>query len=101
EDSMGIFRDMELEGDCAPDAIFFLSILNASRQQGLVDQASHFFTLMSAEHGILPWQEHYNAMVDTLGRAGRIAAAEELINNMPFESQVATWGSLLTSCKRF
>lgn len=58
-----------------------------------------YFKAMSNVYGIQPGIEHYGCMVDLLGRVGRIAEAEELIQNMPMEADHFTLGGLLGACR--
>ncbi|PQQ15503.1 pentatricopeptide repeat-containing protein [Prunus yedoensis var. nudiflora] len=39
--------------------------------------------------------KHYTCMIDLLGRAGRLEEAQNLMREMPFEPDAATWGALL------
>ncbi|TXG61327.1 hypothetical protein EZV62_012690 [Acer yangbiense] len=49
--------------------------------------------------GVLPSIERYGCLVDVLGRAGRIAEAEELIRNMPMAPDHFVLGGLLGACR--
>jgi hypothetical protein len=40
-------------------------------------------------------------MVDILGRAGHLEEAKLLIDSMPVEPDVATWGALLGACRSY
>ncbi|KAH7857940.1 hypothetical protein Vadar_018107 [Vaccinium darrowii] len=44
-----------------------------------VDKGMKYFKSMKDVHGISPEPEHYRCMVDSLGRAGRLQEARELI----------------------
>ncbi|KAH7856778.1 hypothetical protein Vadar_005494 [Vaccinium darrowii] len=50
---------------------------------GLVDKGMKYFKSMKDVHGISPEPEHYRCMVDSLGRAGRLQEARELIRSVP------------------
>lgn len=56
---------------------------------------------MSNDHGITPNIEHFNCMVDLLGRAGCLNEAEELIQKMPMPPDITGWRSLLASSREF
>lgn len=58
-----------------------------------------YFHSMSQNYGISPNSQHYTCMIDLLGRAGRLDEAQNLIRNMPFEPDAATWGALLGASK--
>lgn len=66
---------------------------------GLVNEGHHHFESMREVHGIAPTFEHYNCMVDLLGRAGFLAEAENLLYTMPFLPNIVGWISLLTNCR--
>ena len=42
--------------------------------------------------------EHYNCMVDLLGRSGKIEEAEHLINSAEFKDDASLWAALLGAC---
>ncbi|KAE8668180.1 Pentatricopeptide repeat (PPR) superfamily protein [Hibiscus syriacus] len=65
---------------------------------GLVDQGRHYFNLMTGEYGIKPGIEHYNCMVDLLGRAGLLKEAENLIETAWCRDDSSVWAVLLGSC---
>lgn len=66
---------------------------------GLVDEAKSYFDLMIREHNLSPNVIHYSCMVDTLGRAGKISEAYNLMQRMPFDATASMWGSLLACCR--
>ncbi|KAK0570565.1 hypothetical protein LWI29_003254 [Acer saccharum] len=76
------FYEMQIIG-VKPDAITSVGVLVACSHSRLVDEGISHFNLMSKTYDIQPSIEHYGCLVDVLGRAGRIAEAEELIRNMP------------------
>ncbi|XP_051225213.1 putative pentatricopeptide repeat-containing protein At5g52630 [Lolium perenne] len=94
------FTEMQTAG-FRPNYITFLCLLTACSHAGLVDQGKRYFSLMKKEHGIEPQAEHYAAMVDLLGRVGRIPEALELIESMPMEPPDSVWGALLMACRMF
>jgi pentatricopeptide repeat protein len=74
-------------------------VLSACSHAGLVHEACYYFTLMKAEYRIKPNVEHYQCVVDLLGRVGRVEEAEELIRDMPYVPGAMAWSSLLGACK--
>ncbi|WCJ29711.1 Pentatricopeptide repeat (PPR) superfamily protein [Euphorbia peplus] len=98
EMALSYFHEMQREG-IKPDAITFVGVLAACSHAGLVDEGISHFTSMSEIYGIQPSIEHYGGMVDMLGRAGRIAEAEELILKMPMAPDRYVLGGLLGACK--
>ncbi|XP_042974860.1 putative pentatricopeptide repeat-containing protein At5g59200, chloroplastic [Carya illinoinensis] len=82
-------------------ALNFLLIwfLAACSHTGFVDEGISHFNSMSKTFGIQPNIEHYGCMVDILGRAGRIAEVEELIQSMPMAPDHFVLGGLLGACR--
>lgn len=84
EEALGVFSRMKKEG-VKPDGSTFLGIIMACGCLGTVLSGQKHFMSMSRDYGITPSMEHYVAIVDLLGRAGKIAEAKEFIANMPIE----------------
>lgn len=82
-----------------PDKVTFVNLLTACSHAGLVDEGRHFFHSMSRDYGIPLVEEHYDCMIDLLGRAGCLDEAEELILKMPFQPTILTWTTLLGACR--
>ncbi|XP_022725495.1 LOW QUALITY PROTEIN: pentatricopeptide repeat-containing protein At1g03540-like [Durio zibethinus] len=96
-EALSIFDEMIKEG-LKPDYISFIGVLFACSHAGLVDQGRKYFTLMTGEYGIKPGIEHFNCMVDLLGRAGLLEEAENLIANAEFRDDSSLWAVLLGAC---
>lgn len=94
------FMEM-LECGMTPNEITFVAVLSACRHAGLVDEGRQYFDLMIDCYNIEPNVKHYGCMVDLLGRAGLLNEAEEMIEKMPLQPDVATWGALLGACRKF
>ncbi|EFJ23456.1 hypothetical protein SELMODRAFT_103577 [Selaginella moellendorffii] len=88
------FQAMRREGIC-PDPIAFVGILFACSHSGLLRDARYYFLSMIEDHGMQPIAEHYECMVDLLGRTGQLQRAQELIEIMPFYPKPLAWMSLL------
>ncbi|EFJ08942.1 hypothetical protein SELMODRAFT_428483 [Selaginella moellendorffii] len=58
-----------------------------------------YFTDMAELHGLAPTADHFAAMVDLLGRSGRLFDAKELLESMPFEPDPVAWMTFLTACR--
>ncbi|EFJ11096.1 hypothetical protein SELMODRAFT_126801 [Selaginella moellendorffii] len=78
----------------------FRCILVACSYGGNVGEAWKYFVSLRGDHAINPSKDHYCCMVDTLGRAGRLCEAQELICAMPYIADVE-WASLLASCATY
>ncbi|OMO98775.1 hypothetical protein COLO4_13705 [Corchorus olitorius] len=96
-EALKIFDEMINEG-IKPDYISFIGVLFACSHTGLVDQGRKYFTSMIKEYGIKPGIEHYNCMVDLLGRAGLLEEAENLIESADFRNDSSLWAVLLGAC---
>lgn len=92
------FQDM-LQEDSKPNDVVYLCLLSACSHGGLLDEGCHHFTAMIVNHGILPTVDHFNVLVDLLGRAGRLNEAENLLQTMPFSHNTVGWKSLLSHCQ--
>ncbi|KAF2283195.1 hypothetical protein GH714_043525 [Hevea brasiliensis] len=96
-EALQIFDEMIKEG-IKPDYITFIGLLFACSHAGLVDQGKKYFMSMTKQYGIKPGIEHYNCMVDLLGRAGLLEEAENLIENADCSDDSSLWAVLLGAC---
>ncbi|XVE87659.1 hypothetical protein DITRI_Ditri19aG0005800 [Diplodiscus trichospermus] len=92
------FDKMKNEG-FRPNYVTFLAVLSACSHGGLVDKGWQFFLSMTRDYGIQPRGQHYAAMVDLLGRSGKLCEAYEFVVNSPCKDHPAIWGALLGACK--
>ncbi|XP_009620236.1 pentatricopeptide repeat-containing protein At5g66520-like [Nicotiana tomentosiformis] len=93
-----LFDEM-IESGVEPNGVIFVAILSACSHAGQVGQGCHYFDQMVHHFGIRPSIEHFGCMVDLLGRAGRLAEAEQLILSMPEEPNSIVLGALLNACR--
>lgn len=100
EFAMQCFQDMQEEGVC-PVYDTYTSVLTACRYLNRVDEGYYYFKSMSEKHGIKQGIEHFNCIVDLLGRAGRLHDAAEMLYTIPSLPSLQGWMSLLTACKKF
>jgi pentatricopeptide repeat protein len=97
-DAVTLFHRMESER--APmDDLSVLAVLTACTHAGLVSEGLGIFHRMKRDFEIDPKVEHYGALVDLLGRAGRLDQARHAIETMPMEPTPELWGSLLAACR--
>ncbi|XP_039115126.1 putative pentatricopeptide repeat-containing protein At5g52630 [Dioscorea cayenensis subsp. rotundata] len=94
KEALDLFHKMLDEG-VPPNHITLTSVLCACNHAGLLNEAKHYFDSMEEMFGVKHTEEHYACMIDLLGRAGKLDAAMELVNSMPFEANAAVWGALL------
>ena len=83
---------MKTEG-FKPNYVTFLSVLSACNHGGLLHEGWAYFSSMTEDYGIQPRGQHYAAIVDLLGRAGRLQEAYELGKACKEHSVI--WGALL------
>ncbi|XP_055829072.1 pentatricopeptide repeat-containing protein At4g02750-like [Solanum dulcamara] len=98
EKAVAFLERMVLRG-CEPDGITFLSLLSACAHAGLVSQSVSWFDSMMKNYKITPRPEHYACLIDILGRAGQLDKAYNIIQESPFEADLASWGALLAGCR--
>ncbi|KAJ6821697.1 pentatricopeptide repeat-containing protein [Iris pallida] len=95
---LDVFRRMVRSG-FRPNSVTFLAVLSACSHGGLVDAGLKSFRSMRNVYRIEPKGEHYAAVVDMLGRAGRLQEAREFIRGSPCEKHPVVWGALLGACR--
>lgn len=96
-EALEVFREMR-NHMIKPNHVTFLGVLCACSHSGLMEDGHRYFKEMEQVYGIKPLMVHYCAMVDMLGRSGRLKEAYDLITSMPFEADGAMWRALLSSC---
>ncbi|KAJ6796299.1 pentatricopeptide repeat-containing protein-like [Iris pallida] len=97
EKAVAIFEQM-LSFKEKPDGVTFISVLTACSHSGLVDEGFNLLKSMEDDYGIEPLADHYTCVIDSLGRAGRLGEAEELVNRMKWKDDPIVWEVLLSSC---
>lgn len=93
-----LFYDMQ-KGTVKPNDITFLCVISACSHSGLVEEGLGFFSSMKEDYGLVPSMDHYGAMVDLLGRAGKLNEAWDFIQKMPIEPGITVFGAMLGACK--
>ncbi|KAJ7541471.1 hypothetical protein O6H91_10G061300 [Diphasiastrum complanatum] len=98
QEALTLLEQMQREGT-KPNEATYASVLSACSHCGLVDEGRHLFDSMCKDHGLTPTVDHYACMVDLLGRAGCLADAETLINEMPIQPDPVVWMTLLGAAR--
>ncbi|XP_017700788.2 putative pentatricopeptide repeat-containing protein At3g23330 [Phoenix dactylifera] len=98
EEALALFQRMEEENG-KPNYVAFVAILTACSHAGLVDEAWKYFNSMSKDYGIIPCLEHYAAVADLLGRAGKLEEAYDFISTMHVKPTASVWSTLLGACR--
>ncbi|EFJ09238.1 hypothetical protein SELMODRAFT_20442, partial [Selaginella moellendorffii] len=97
--ALELFWEMAQRG-LKPNRITFVSLLSSCSAANSLREAVFYFQIMIHDCDIQPGAEHYHFVIDLLGRSGKVAQAEELINSMPFAPGCGAWMSLLAACER-
>ncbi|GJN14436.1 hypothetical protein PR202_gb01263 [Eleusine coracana subsp. coracana] len=92
--------DRMVRAGVKPNEVTFVGLIYACSHAGLVQKGRQLFNSMKQEYGINPRLQHYTCYLDLLSRSGYLSEAEELITTMPYEPDEATWGALLSACKK-
>ncbi|KAM2263740.1 hypothetical protein COP1_039974 [Malus domestica] len=96
--AVDLFNEMK-KGTIKPNDITFLCVISACSHSGLVEEGLQYFASMKEYYGLEPAMDHYGAMVDLLGRAGRLYEAWDFIQNMPMEPGITVFGAMLGACR--
>ncbi|XP_024534928.1 pentatricopeptide repeat-containing protein At5g27110 [Selaginella moellendorffii] len=96
-EAIDLFQEMQLQG-MEPDEVAFLAVLFACNHAGFFRRGWDYFASMRGDYDLEAGADHYCCVVDLLGRAGRLADAEDLIVSMPFKPDEATWSALVGAC---
>lgn len=98
EAAVELFEEMQ-RGLIKPNDITYLCVLSACSHSGLVEEGLKYFDSMKKDYGLEPTMDHYGAVVDLLGRAGKLNEAWDFIQKMPFEPGITVYGAMLGACK--
>lgn len=96
--ALSLFQQMEME-NVKPNHVAFVAVLTACSHAGLVDKAWDYFHRMSKDYRITPRLEHYAAVADLLGRAGKLEEAYDFISTMHIKPTASVWSTLLAACR--
>ncbi|XP_023768602.1 pentatricopeptide repeat-containing protein At1g11290, chloroplastic [Lactuca sativa] len=98
KEAIELFNKMENE-NIKPNNITFLCIISACSHSGFIKEGVRYFSIMKEKYAIDPTMDHYGAMVDLLGRSGRLQEAWDFILKMPVEPGVNVFGAMLGACR--
>ncbi|KAI9086064.1 hypothetical protein K1719_032141 [Acacia pycnantha] len=98
-DAISLFEKMLADG-VEPTYVSFVAVLTACCHAGLVNEAWKYFNCMAWDFGIAPGLEHYAAVADLLGRAGKLEEAYDFISGMKAPPPTGSvWSTLLAACR--
>lgn len=98
DEALDLFHQMKKFG-YKPNRGTFARIILAYSLAGMVDEGKQAFSSITEEYQIIRGTEHYSAMVDLYGRAGRLEDAMKFIEDMPIEPDSSSWAALLTASR--
>ncbi|KAI5054149.1 hypothetical protein GOP47_0030956, partial [Adiantum capillus-veneris] len=86
-------------GMLTPDRNTITKLLSACSHAGLVNEAASAFHTLSNFSQPELLVDHYNCMIDLLGRVGQLEEAEDMVKRMPTLPNAMSWSSLLSGCR--
>lgn len=90
-----------IEEGIQPNFVTSVSALNACSHAGLVDEGIIYFGALCNNCMSIPTVEHYNYLIDILGRASQIDKLVLLIEMMPFHPGIVGWLTMLGACRKW
>ena len=84
-----------------PDEVTFVCLLSTCSRGGFLEKAKYAFCCMTRDFNIIPEMEHYNCIIDLVGRAGHLDEAENIIHKIPFEPDIQIWVTFLGVCSLY
>lgn len=87
-----------LSKSVVPTDSTYFSVLSACSHSGFVEEGYYWFLIMVYHHRLTPTVEHFNCMIDLLGRAGQLNEAEVMLYDMSCQPSAASWAALLGGC---
>ncbi|KAG8053766.1 hypothetical protein GUJ93_ZPchr0001g30929 [Zizania palustris] len=97
KEAVALYEEMRREGMEA-DEFTYLGLLMACSHAGMVEEGLHFFREMSRHPRLGARLEHYACLIGMLSRAGRLAQAMVLMEEMPEEADAKVLSSVLSAC---
>ncbi|EFJ09334.1 hypothetical protein SELMODRAFT_130235 [Selaginella moellendorffii] len=91
-----LYHSLNLEG-LLPHAETFTALLAGSSHKGRLGECRSLYHSMITDFNIRPRVEHLRMVMQLLGRQGRVAKVEDLVNHSPFHPGRLDWLSLLTA----
>ncbi|KAG9459768.1 hypothetical protein H6P81_004276 [Aristolochia fimbriata] len=96
--AIDLFDRMKKE-EVNPNQTTFAALISAYGLARMVDKGKAVFLSMTEDYQISPGLQHYAAVVELLGRSGRLKEATDFIETMPLEPNFDIWAAMLTACR--
>ncbi|KAL8196183.1 hypothetical protein R6Q57_025183 [Mikania cordata] len=94
-----LFEQLKHTKDLQPDEITFLNVLSACwRSKTPLEVATQYFESMIHDYKIDPTVEHCSCIIRSMGHEGEVCQAEDMINQLGFESCGGVWRALIAAC---
>lgn len=85
-----------------PNIVTLISVVNGCNHAGSVKEGLVLFEAFdNPDYGIIPTLEHYNCLIDLLGRAGHLEKAVVMITKMPLHPDIVVWHTVLGACRNW
>jgi hypothetical protein len=88
---------MLIDGE-EPNSATLAILLTTCSHIGLPEEGLWCLDILRSGSRIIPSLEHYNCMLDLLGRVGCLDQIIMLMNGMPFAPNFLTWNTVLGAC---
>ncbi|KAH7298516.1 hypothetical protein KP509_25G047500 [Ceratopteris richardii] len=89
----------EMKSQCQMPIGHALShVLSAVTLSGSIDEGHNLLKAGIMDGMVGPNIDHYNCVIDMLGRAGNLRDAEHMLQSKPFPANLVDWTALLTAC---
>ncbi|KAI0528536.1 hypothetical protein KFK09_001078 [Dendrobium nobile] len=98
KEAISVFEQMNNFSE-KPNSATFVGVLSSCSRAGLVSEACYLFNIMSEVYGIVPGEEHFACIVDTLSRNGKLWDAKLFIESMCINNCSLVWRILLSFCR--
>ena len=96
--ALEVFDSMQKTG-VKPDEGTLISLLSASGHVGLKKGGFDAFNFITHFHKVSPSVDHFNCIVDILGRSGFLREAEDLLVTLEADTNLIGWLTLLNHCE--
>lgn len=94
-----LVRGMREKG-LEPNELTFLNLLSVCSHLGRLDKGQEYFEILLKEHYAALNIGHFNCLIDLFGRAGRVDEAAAVLEQVPLQLDLVSWGILLDGCRK-
>ncbi|KAI5056970.1 hypothetical protein GOP47_0028788 [Adiantum capillus-veneris] len=89
------------EEDVEPNKLTYLNVLTVCSHAGLLEEGQMCFQLLHTNYRFFLIHEHYNCIIDLLGRAGQLNTAVAVLELLPFQPDLVTWHVILGASRKW